>query len=106
MGKLHEVASMGIVLKADFKTKLNSRLSKFNPKNTRPEYHAEIFSELFWYPQFKAHAAAYIERNYCVVVNDEDHPDPKSLLEILKPEEIRMLNEWIINRHNKPSVVK
>ena len=97
---------MGIILKADFKTKLNSKLSRFNPKNTRREYHIEIFSELFEFPQFKAHVAAYVERHYCVVVNDEDHPDPESLLEILKPYEVQMLNEWIVNRHNKPSVVK
>lgn len=97
---------MGIVLKANFKTKLNSRLSKFDPKNTREKYHSEIFSELFEFPQFKAHVAAYLERNYCVVVNDEDHPEVQSLLEILKPEEVRILNEWIINRRNKPSIVK
>jgi len=97
---------MGIVLKADFKTKLNSKLSKFNSKSSSKEYHANIFSELFWFPQFKAHVAAYLERNYCVVVNDEDHPEPKSLLEILTPDEVRMLNEWIINRHNKPSILR
>ena len=97
---------MGIVLKADFKTKLNSKLSRFNPKNTHQEYHIDIFSELFEFPQFKAHVAAYVERHYCVVVNDEDHPDSESLLEILKPSEVRMLNEWIVNRHNKPSVIK
>lgn len=97
---------MGIVLKADFKTKLNSKLSRFNPQNTRQEYHVDIFSELFEFPQFKAHVAAYVERHYCVVVNDEDHPDPQSLLEILKLSEVRMLNEWIVNRHNKPSVIK
>lgn len=97
---------MGIVLKADFKTKLNSKLSRFNPKNSSESYHSEIFSELFWFPQFKAHVASYLERNYCVVVNDEDHPQPKSLLEILNPQEVRMLNEWILNRHNKPSVLK
>ena len=97
---------MGIVLKADFKTKLNSKLSRINPKNTHQEYHIDIFSELFEFPQFKAHVAAYVERHYCVVVNDEDHPDSESLLEILKPSEVRMLNEWIVNRHNKPSVIK
>jgi hypothetical protein len=97
---------MGDVLKADFKTKLNSKLSRFDPKNNHPDYHADIFSDLFEFPQFKAHVAAYVERHYCVVVNDEDHPDPESLLEILKPYEVKMLNEWIVNRHNKPSVVK
>ncbi len=97
---------MGIILKADFKTKLSSKLSKFNPKNSRQEYHVEIFSELFWFPQFKAHVAAYLERHYCVVVNDEDHQAPQSLLEILQPDEVRILNEWIVNRHNKPSVIK
>ena len=39
---------MGIVLKADFKTKLNSRLSKFNPKNTRQEYHALLKEDGLW----------------------------------------------------------
>ena len=98
---------MGLVLKADFKTKLNSKLSKFNPRNRKPEYHADIFSEMFGkFPQFKAHVAAYVERNYCVVVNDEDHPDPQSLLNLLKPEEVRWLNEWIINRNNRASVLK
>ncbi len=97
---------MGLLLKADFKTKLNSKLSKFNPKNTKEQYHSDIFAELFAFPQFKAHVAAYVERNYCVVVNDEDHPDPESLLDILKPQEVRTLNQWILNRHNKPSVVK
>jgi hypothetical protein len=98
---------MGLVLKADFKTKLNSRLSKFDPRNRKPKYHADIFSEMFSrFPQFKAHVAAYVERNYCVMVNDEDHPDPQSLLDMLKPEEVRMLNEWIVNRHNRVSVIK
>ncbi|MFQ5449314.1 MAG: hypothetical protein ACE5E9_01725 [Nitrospinaceae bacterium] len=97
---------MGELLKADFKTKLSSKLSKYDPQNTQPRYQADVFSELFDFPQFKAHVAAYVERNYCVVVNDEDHPDPQSLMEILSPKEIRMLNKWIVNRHNKPSVVK
>lgn len=97
---------MGVVLKIDFKTKLNSRLAKFDPKKSSPQYHAEIFSELFLFPQFKAHVAAYVDRNYCVVINDEDHPDPQSLLEILNPQEVRMLNEWILNRRNKPSILR
>ena len=98
---------MGLVLKADFKTKLNQKLSKFDPKNSNPEYHAEIFSELFLnFPQYKAHVAAYIERNYCFVVNDEDHAYPQSLLDTLKPDEVRMLNQWIVNRNNKASVLK
>ncbi len=97
---------MGMLLKADFKNKLNSRLAKFDPKNPDPSYHADVFSELFHFPQFKAHVAAYVERNYCVVVNDEDHPDAGAVMAFLKQEEIRMLNEWILNRHNKPSIVK
>jgi len=97
---------MGVVLKIDFKTKLNSRLAKFDPKNSSPQYHTEIFSELFQFPQFKAHVAAYVDRNYCVVINDEDHPGPRSLLDILTPQEVRMLNGWILNRRNKPSILR
>jgi hypothetical protein len=98
---------MGVVIKVDFKAKINSKLSKFNPRNTRQEYHVEIFSEMFdRFPQFKAHAAAFVERHYCVVVNDEDHPSPESLISLLKPEEVRKLNEWILSRHNRASVIK
>ncbi|UCD11931.1 MAG: hypothetical protein JSU88_02265 [Nitrospinaceae bacterium] len=98
---------MGELIKADFKTKLNSRLRNFNPKDPRPEYHAEIFSELFTlFPQFKAHVAAYVERNYCVAVNDEDHADPRSLLQFLKPQEVRVLNEWIAPRGHLASLLK
>ena len=97
---------MGMLLKADFKTKLNSKLAKFDPKNPSQEYHRDIFTELFGFPQFKAHVAAYVERNYCTVVNDEDHPDAAAVMAFLQHEEIRMLNEWIQNRYNKPSVVK
>ncbi len=53
------------------------------------------------FPQFKEHVAAYIERNYCFVVNDEDHADPNTLLETLRPEEVIRLNEWILIR-NQP----
>ncbi len=98
---------MGELIKADFKTKLNSRLRRFNPKDPRPEYHTEIFSELFSrFPQFKAHVAAYVERNHCIMVNDEDHPNPEALLNFLKSEEIRMLNEWIIPRGHLASIMK
>ena len=98
---------MGVVIKADFKAKIKSKLSQFNPRNTKQAYHVEIFSEMFErFPQFKAHVAAYVERNYCVVVNDEDHPSPDSLIRLLKPEEVRKLNEWIISRHNRASVIK
>ncbi|QPJ66461.1 MAG: hypothetical protein G3M78_14065 [Candidatus Nitrohelix vancouverensis] len=97
---------MAIILEAQFKNKLNSKLYKFDPRNTSVEYHKEIFSELFKFPQFKAHVAAYIERNYCVVLNDEDHPDPVSTLKILKPEETRRLNEWIINRNRRAHVIQ
>ncbi len=92
---------MGVVLKADFKTKLSSKLYNFDPKNNRRSYHADIFRELYQLPQFKAHVAAYVERNYCVVVNDEDHADPQSLLDLLKADEVRFLNEWITLRNNR-----
>jgi len=98
---------MGELIRADFKNKLNARLRNFDPRDPRPEYHAEIFSELFTaFPQFKAHVAAYVERNYCVVVNDEDHADPAQLLKFLKAEEIRMLNEWIAPRARLASRLK
>ena len=65
---------MGLLINADFKKKLDIKLYRFDPKKKDPKYHAEIFSEMFiQFPQFKAHVAAYIERNYCFVVNDEDH---------------------------------
>jgi len=97
---------MAVVLKANFKTKLTSKLYNFDPRNTKREYQQGIFSELFArFPQFKSHVAAYVERNYCVVVNDEDHRNPESLLNILKIEEIRLLNEWIVNRNQKADVI-
>ena len=92
---------MGLLIKADFKKKLDIKLYRFDPKNPKPEYHAEIFCEMFsWFP----HVAAYIERNYCFVVNDEDHSDPKSLLHTLSPDEVRKLNEWVLLR-NKPGTL-
>ena len=97
---------MGLLIKADFKKKLDIKLYRFDPRNSKPEYHAEIFCEMFSkFPQFKAHVAAYIERNYCFVVNDEDHSDPKSLLNTLKLDEVSKLNEWILVR-NKPGSVE
>jgi hypothetical protein len=93
---------MGLLINADFKKKLDIKLYRFDPKKKDPKYCEEIFSEMFiQFPQFKAHVAAYIERNYCFVVNDEDHADPHSLLSTLKPEEVRRLNEWILIR-NQP----
>ena len=93
---------MGLLINADFKKKLDIKLYRFDPKKKDPKYHEEIFSEMFMqFPQFKAHVAAYIERNYCFVVNDEDHADPHTLFSTLKPEEVRRLNEWILNR-NQP----
>lgn len=91
---------MGIVIKANFQNKLASKLSKYRPQDKTQEYQKEIFSELFYkFPQFKAHVAAYVERNYCgVVINDEDHRDPDSLFNMLTFEEIHMLNKWIVNR--------
>ena len=97
---------MGLLIKADFKKKLDIKLYRFDPRNSKPDYHAEIFCEMFSkFPQFKAHVAAYIERNYCFVVNDEDHSDPKSLLNTLKLGEVSKLNEWILVR-NKPGSVE
>ena len=96
---------MGLLINADFKKKLDIKLYRFDPKKKDPKYHAEIFSEMFiQFPQFKAHVAAYIERNYCFVVNDEDHADPRSLLPSLKPEEVKKLNEWILLR-NQPGTL-
>lgn len=96
---------MGLLIKADFKKKLDIKLYRFDPKNPDPEYHAEIFSDMFiQFPQFKAHVAAYVERNYCFVVNDEDHADPRTLFTNLKPEEVRKLNEWILLR-NQPGTL-
>jgi hypothetical protein len=96
---------MGLLINADFKKKLDIKLYRFDPKKHDPEYHAEIFSEMFnQFPQFKAHVAAYIERNYCFVVNDEDHSDPSTLLTTLQPEEVRRLNEWILLR-NQPGTL-
>ena len=97
---------MGILIKADFQTKLTSKLSKYRPKDKNPEYQKEIFSELFSkFPQFKAHVAAYVERNYCgVVINDEDHSNPDTLIDMLGFDELRMLNRWIADR-NKPKIL-
>ena len=91
---------MGTLIKADFRTKLPLKLSQYRLKDKSPEYQNEIFSELFSkFPQFKAHVAAYVERNYCgVVINDEDHSNPVTLIELLSPDELRMLNSWITNR--------
>ena len=91
---------MGILIKADFQTKLTSKLSKYRPKDKSPEYHREIFFELFSkFPQFKAHVAAYVERNYCgVVINDEDHSSSDALFDMLRSNEIQMLNKWIVDR--------
>ncbi|CCQ90910.1 hypothetical protein NITGR_490013 [Nitrospina gracilis 3/211] len=90
---------MGDVVDAKFGTPLTPKLLKFDPANPDPEYHADIFSELFRnFPQYKAHVAAYVERNYCTVINDEDHPTPEHVLKFLKEDEVRWLNEWIQTR--------
>jgi hypothetical protein len=98
---------MGILIKANFKSKLTSKLSKYRFKDKNPAYQKEIFSELFTeFPQFKAHVAAYVERNYCgMVINDEDHSSPSTLINLLRFEEILMLNKWIVDR-NGPRVVQ
>ena len=96
---------MGLLINADFNKKLDIKLYRFDPKIKDTKYHAEIFSELFvQFPQFKAHVASHIERNYCFVVNDEDHSDPKSLLTILSHDEVRKLNEWVLLR-NRPGTL-
>jgi hypothetical protein len=96
---------MGLLINANFKKKLDIKLYRFDPKNQDPKYHEEIFSKMFiQFPQFKAHVAIFIERNYCFVVNDEDHADPRSLLPILKPKEVKKLNEWILLR-NQPGTL-
>lgn len=90
---------MGILIKAEFGTKLTPKLLKYDATDNNPEYQADIFRELFPnFPQFKAHVAAYVERHYCTVVNDEDHPTPDHVLKFLQPQEIHMLNEWILTR--------
>ena len=91
---------MGVLIKADFQNKLTSKLSKYRPRDKTPEYQKEIFSELFSrFPQFKAHVAAYVERNYCgVMINDEDHGNSDILFDMLTFDEIHMLNKWIVNR--------
>jgi hypothetical protein len=98
---------MGLLINADFKKKLDIKLYRYDPQNKDPEYHAEIFSEMFiQLPQFKEHVAAYIERNYCFVVNDEDHADPNTLLHTLQLEEVLRLNEWILIRNQPGRLVK
>jgi hypothetical protein len=90
---------MGTLIKAEFGTKLTPKLLKFDPKNLDPSYQADIFCDLFSnFPQYKAHVAAYVERNYCTVINDEDHAHPENVLKFLKEEEVRRLNEWILTR--------
>ena len=91
---------MGTLIKANFQTKLTQKLSKYRPQDKAPDYQKEIFSELFSnYPQFKAHVAAYVERNYCgIVINDDDHGNPDTIFNMLAFDEILMLNKWIINR--------
>ena len=91
---------MGVLIKADFQNKLASKLAKYRPQDKTQGYQKEVFSELFSkFPQFKAHVAAHVERNYCgVMINDEDHSKPETLFEMLSCDEIHMLNKWIINR--------
>ena len=98
---------MGLLINADFKKKLDIKFYRYDAKKKDPGYHAEIFSEMFvQFPQFKEHVATYIERNYCFVVNYEDHSDPATLLNTLKPEEVKRLNEWILIRNQPGSLVK
>ena len=98
---------MGLLINADFKKKLDIKFYRYDPQRNDPKYHAEIFSEMFiQLPQFKEHVAAYIERNYCFVVNDEDHADPNTLLTTLQPEEVLRLNEWILIRNQPGRLAK
>ena len=98
---------MGLLINADFKKKLDIKLYRYDPQKKDPKYHAVIFSEMFIkLPQFKEHVAAYIERNYCFVVNDEDHADPNTLLTTLQPEEVLRLNEWILIRNKLGRLAK
>lgn len=91
---------MGDLIQADFRTKLIPRLKRFNPHDTREEYQAEIFKELYsGFPQFQAHVAAFVERHYCIILNDEEHHEPDTVLDILSPEEVWMQNQWIVNRN-------
>ena len=98
---------MGIVIKANFKTKLSPKLARYKPKDKTPAYQKEIFRELFSeFPQFKAHVSAYIARNYCgVIVNDEDHSDPNTIINMLNFDEIQTLNRWVFDR-NGPRVLQ
>ena len=90
---------MGHLIKAEFGTKLTPKLLKYDSSNDSQEYQADIFTELFPnFPQFKAHVAAYVERHYCTVINDEDHPTPAHVLKFLDEKEVHMLNEWILSR--------
>ena len=97
---------MGVLIKANFKNKLTSKLFKYRPENKDIGYQKEIFSELFSrFPQFKAHVAAYVERNYCgVVINDEDHSNSDALFDMLCCDEIHMLNKWIVDRRGSAIV--
>ena len=90
-----------------FSNQATSKLSKYRSKDKTPEYQKEIFSELFSkFPQFKAHVAAYVERNYCgVVINDEDHSNTDTLIDLISFDELRMLNKWIADR-NKPKTLQ
>ncbi len=90
---------MGDLIKAAFGTKVTPKLRHYDPHNTDKAYQAEIFCELYPnFPQYKAHVDAFVERNYCTVINDEDHPTPQDVIQFLKPDEVRRLNEWILTR--------
>ena len=96
---------MGDLIQADFKAKLTRQLKRFNPNDTRKDYQAEIFKELYsGFPQFQAHVAAFVERHYCMALNDEDHSNAEAVLNLLSPEEIHLQNQWIVNRNGRPSI--
>ena len=99
MLRVPEFYVMGELIKAEFGSKVTPKLRKFDPNNRDEAYQADIFSELYPnFPQYQQHVAAFVERNYCTMINDEDHPTPQDVLQFLKPDEVRRLNEWILTR--------
>tara|TARA_B100000686_G_C16790842_1_gene978599 strand:+ start:1981 stop:2280 length:300 start_codon:yes stop_codon:yes gene_type:complete len=98
---------MGDLLKVNFRIKLNRRLKQFDPSNLNREYQEAIFKELYTgFPQFKEHVAAFIERRYCVALNDEDHWNPQAVVEFLTDEEVCQQNKWILGRNRISGVLR
>jgi len=40
-----------------------------------------------------------------VVINDEEHSNPETLIDLINFDELRMLNKWIADR-NKPKTLR